>query len=102
MIYEKTTDGIKLFVKVAPKASATQIRGVETLSSGQDVLKVFVTVVPEDGKANKAVITLLSKSLKIAKSHFTILQGETSRLKTFLITGPEMDIISKIESILNP
>jgi uncharacterized protein len=102
MIYEKALQGVKLFVKVSPKASANKIGGLEETQGEQRVLKVFVTDVPEDGKANKAVIALLAKALKIAKSHVVLVQGEGARYKTFLIEGESEDIITKIQGLTKP
>ena len=47
----------------------------------------LVTAVPEDGKANKAVIALLAKRLKLPKSAIDIASGATDRRKTLLIDG---------------
>ena len=61
--------------RVTPNAKADAI----SIEDGQ--LKVRVTVVPEDGKANKAVIALLAKALGVSKSSVTIVRGETARDK---------------------
>jgi len=50
-------------------------------------LKIKVTVPPEGGKANRAVVELLSKTLKVPKSSIEITKGETSRIKTVRIEG---------------
>jgi len=78
---------IRLAVKVTPKASADRIQGWAEDEAGERVLKIAVTAVPEDGKANKAVIALLAKRLKLPKSAITIASGETARRKTLLIDG---------------
>ena len=57
-------------------------------------------MVPEDGKANKALIALLAKRLKIAKSAISIVSGETARKKILRIVGDPEDVIGKIESLL--
>ena len=80
---------IRLTVKVTPKASADRVQGWASDEEGGQVLKIAVTAVPEDGKANKAVIALLAKRLKLPKSAITIAAGETSRRKTLLIDGDE-------------
>ena len=67
---------MKINVKVTPKASKNEVVGWE-----EKVLKVRLTVVPEKGKANAALITLLSKHFKVPKSDITIVKGETSRNK---------------------
>lgn len=71
--------GRKLSVRVTPRAS----RNAVTHEDG--VLRVMVTAVPADGKANKEVIRLLAKALGIAKTRLTLLRGGTGRDKLFQI-----------------
>ena len=73
-------DGIVVSVKVQPNASKDRVVGEHA-----DQIKIAVTVAPEKGKANKAVIKVLSKSLGIKSSDIEILSGETSRDKKVLI-----------------
>lgn len=102
MFYELHPAGIRLFVKVSPKASSNAIRGVENMDGDKQVLKVSVTVVPEEGKANQAVIQLLSKALHLAKSHISLQQGETSRWKTFWLEDVSPAVIAQLESYKKP
>ncbi len=69
-----------LRVRVTPKASRNCIK-VEQDEEGKWLLRVYVTTVPEDGKANKDVIKLLAKELGLAKSCLEIEKGLTSREK---------------------
>ena len=68
----------QLALKVTPKARTEDIDGLNT--AGELVVKV--RTVPEDGKANEAVIALLSKAFGIPKSQLEITRGGTSRHKT--------------------
>ena len=71
--------GTTLALRVTPRAA----RNAVTLKDGQ--LRVTVTTVPEDGKANAAVVQLLAKALGIPKSRLTLVRGATSRDKLFPI-----------------
>lgn len=73
--------GAEISVRVTPKAS----RNAVVPEDG--VIRVYVTVVPEDGKANAAVIRLLAKALGVAKSRLVLVRGETARDKVFRIDG---------------
>jgi uncharacterized protein len=77
-------DGI-VRVRVTPKSSADRIK-VETDSNCEIIVRVYVTTVPEDGKANAAVIQLLAKAFGLPKSALTITHGLTSRNKTISIS----------------
>ncbi|MCI5075526.1 DUF167 family protein [Oricola sp.] len=74
--------GIDLFLRVTPNASRDAIEGVETRDDGQARLRVRVTAQPEKGKANKAVVAILSRALRLPKSALTVVSGETARDKT--------------------
>jgi len=65
-----------LEVKVQPRSSRASIDGVEG-----ETVKIRLTAPPADGEANKQLIALLSKELKVPKSRIRIIRGETSRNK---------------------
>jgi len=65
-----------LSVKVLPRSSINKIVGFEG-----DMLKVKVKSAPVDGLANRDLILVLSKSLKLAKEKVEIISGHRSRLK---------------------
>lgn len=72
-------------VKLTPKAARNEVQGWSEGVEGNKILKCSVTTVPEKGKANKALITLLSKHFRVPKSAISILRGETDRIKTIEI-----------------
>jgi uncharacterized protein len=73
-------DGTILPVRAQPGARRNEIRGEQ-----DGMLKVRVTQSPEKGKANRALIELLSKSLGLRKSQVELIAGETSHQKRFLV-----------------
>ena len=74
-----------IHIRLTPKASRNEIKGWAQDANGKPILKVSVTTVPEKGKANEALIALLSKAWKIPKRNITIVRGETERNKVLLI-----------------
>jgi len=80
--FDNLTDGREFRIKVTPKASRNK---VVADSDGPDDLRVYVTVVPEDGKANAAVMKLLSKTLGVAKTRIKIVRGQTGRNKVLKV-----------------
>ncbi|MBN1912773.1 MAG: DUF167 domain-containing protein [Candidatus Omnitrophica bacterium] len=68
-----------LQVKVIPKASRVSVK-----KEGA-VLKVYLTKPAQDGLANKQLIEVLSRHLKVKKYQLKIIQGETSRFKTISV-----------------
>ena len=55
------------------------------------LLRVAVTAAPEKGKANKAIVSVLSDALKIPKSSIELVSGDTSSQKRFLIAGVDAE-----------
>ena len=76
-----------MHIQLTPKAKSEHLGGVSFENGGAPLLKMSVTAVPEQGKANKAMIKALSKTWKIPKTHFSIISGLKSRRKTVLIEG---------------
>ena len=72
--------GSTFAVRVTPRAAQTDVRVVPD-EKGTLLVHVRVPCVPEDGKANRAVIAALAKALGIAKSRLTITHGAASRDK---------------------
>ena len=62
-------------VRVTPGASHDRV-----VREGE-VIRVYVTAPPADGKANKAVLKLLAKELGVPKSSLAVIRGLTSRDK---------------------
>jgi uncharacterized protein (TIGR00251 family) len=78
-------------VLVQPRASRAK---VGPLHDGR--LKVAVTSPPVDGEANAAVIELLAKTLRVAKSAVRVVAGATSRRKTVEVTGVSRATIEEL------
>jgi len=82
---------MRLLVHLIPKASCNKIVGWGQDVQGRKVLYAKVTAVPEDGKANDALIKLLGKTFHIPKSSISLVRGTTSRHKELEITE-EIDV----------
>lgn len=83
-LFDYQSPPLVLQARVTPKAKVERIKK-EARSDGSLLYKIYVNAPPEDGKANEAVIKLLSKALGVAKSSLTITHGHTSREKTIKI-----------------
>jgi uncharacterized protein len=82
--------GTILPVRAQPGARRNEIRGVQ-----DGMLKVCVTQSPDKGKANKALVELLCKSLGLRKSQIELVAGETSHHKRFLVRGITSEDLTK-------
>ena len=88
---------MKLKIKVIPSSSKDCIAGWL-----DDALKIKVKAPPEKGKANKAVIKVLEKTLDLAKGSVEITGGSTSCRKTVAINSDdEAGINKKLSALCN-
>lgn len=84
---------MKFRCKVITRSSKNEIVGIDNLfkldlnfrgkikDEELPFLKIYLTAVPEKGKANKKLIELLSETMNISKSKINILKGEKSHEK---------------------
>ena len=72
-----------LAVKVTPRASRSEVVGFGDDGS----VRVRIAAVPEKGKANEELRSLLSRYFGVAKSDIRIVSGETSSHKRVRITA---------------
>lgn len=76
--------GGELTVKVVPNAGENSI--VLPKENGPSALLLIrVTATPENGKANQAVLKLLSKALGLPKTSLDIIRGSNARTKVIAI-----------------
>jgi uncharacterized protein (TIGR00251 family) len=75
-------DGVLLPVQAHAGARKNGVLGVR-----KGMLRVAVTAAPEKGKANQAIVAVLSEVLGVAKSSIELVSGATAAKKQFLIAG---------------
>ncbi|TWB23867.1 DUF167 domain-containing protein [Nitrospirillum bahiense] len=95
---EGVPDGVRVYLRVTPRASRTAIQGLMEGPEGRQLLKVAVTTVPEDGKANEAVLKLLSKTWRVPKSSLTIVAGQTDRSKVVEVAGEAEALLAVVRA----
>ncbi len=75
-----------LHIYAKPKSYADKIE--YWINEGERcMLQLRITAPPEGGKANKAIIALLAKTLGVPKSSITLVSGATAHRKIFKITA---------------
>jgi len=76
-----------LAVRVTPRGGRDAIEGWVRDDAGRAVLKVRVAAAAADGAANAAVVALLARALSRPKSAFTLVSGQTARVKRIAVEG---------------
>lgn len=86
-----TATGVRLSVRVQPRASANEIAGLYG-----DALRIRLTAPPVEGAANEALVDFLSGTFEIARRNITIVAGSSSRLKIVELTGITEDRVRRL------
>ena len=81
---------MKILVKAKPFSKEEKVEkipqeGFDFLENKMDTYKVWIKEVPEDGKANEAIIKALAKYFNTSKSNIELISGSTNRDKIFNI-----------------
>ncbi len=86
--------GVRVAVRVQPRASREEIRGVRN-----GVLEVALSAPPVDGRANAALIALLAERLQVPRRAVSLVRGETGRDKLVAIEGIAVeDALARLSS----
>lgn len=67
---------MRLYIQVKPNAKIDQLEKID-----ESHFKAHVKAVPQNGKANQALINLLSHYFDLPKSFFSLVHGETTKNK---------------------
>lgn len=89
-----TPHGIRLAVRVTPKASRSRVLGLV-----DGALKVAVAAPPEDGKANAELVATLADALGVARRDVVVASGAASRRKLVDVAGEPAALLARIEAL---
>jgi uncharacterized protein YggU (UPF0235/DUF167 family) len=90
-LWQSHPEGTIVPVRVSAGARRNQIRW-----ESDGLLRAWLTQSPEKGKANRALLDLLAKSLQLRKSQLELLTGHTSPQKRLLIRLKQEDLASRL------
>lgn len=86
----QTPDGVTLAVRAQPGARKTAVTGIYGEGEAAQ-LKIAVHAPPLEGRANAALFTFLADIFSVSKSSVSLVSGDSSRSKVFLIRGLNLD-----------
>jgi uncharacterized protein (TIGR00251 family) len=96
--YSADKGGVRLAIRLTPRASRNGLDGLVTGADGRPALQLRLAAPPVEGAANKALIAFLADALKLRKSDIAIKSGETSRLKILILAGNSAAIIARLDA----
>jgi len=94
--YTPGPDGVRLAVRLTPRASRTGLDGVVTGADGRVAVQLRVAAPPVEGAANAALIAHLAEALDLRRRDIHIVSGETARQKMVALAGDPADLSGRL------
>jgi len=92
--------GVRVSVRLTPKARGERLGGVARGADGRLALKAWVAAAPEDGKANAALLRMLAKRCRLPPSAFSVVAGHTQRNKLVAVAGDPAELMRRLGELL--
>jgi len=89
--FTETDDALAFDVRVAPRASRSEIAGEH-----DGALKVRVAAPPVDGAANEELARLLAKTFGVAARDVEVVSGQASKTKRVRVRGGKASVLIKL------
>jgi uncharacterized protein (TIGR00251 family) len=89
-VIERTTTGIRLRLRVQPRASRSELAGRQG-----DAIKVRLTAPPVNGAANEALLRFLASRLQVPLSALRLVAGGSGRSKTVSVEAITPEVASR-------
>jgi uncharacterized protein (TIGR00251 family) len=91
-----TRDGLRLAIRLSPRAKADRLNRVSVGADGGRVLAAMVAAPPQDGRANEALLQLLARAWRLPRRDLSIVAGAASRYKTVHIAGDPPQLFERL------
>jgi uncharacterized protein (TIGR00251 family) len=98
--YAAADGGVRLALRLTPRASRSGVDGIAQDAEGRPVLKLRLAAPPVEGAANEALIAFLAKALALHKADISIRSGERSRVKILHLAGDPASLLQKLDGWL--
>ena len=77
---EQTVEGVRLRVKVVPRASLSEVAGTHG-----NMVRIRLAAPPVDGAANNELVRFIADALSVPRAAIRLVSGQSSRSKVVLI-----------------
>jgi uncharacterized protein (TIGR00251 family) len=93
-------DGVRIAVRLTPRASGDRIEGILHDATERPVLNVSVTAPPAESRANNALLQLLAREWRLPRRDLSLAAGAKSRNKTVHVAGNPKALLARLEPLL--
>ena len=94
--FVKAPGGVRVRVRVTPRARSARIDGLHENAAEGVRLRVAVTEAADAGRANAAVLALLAREWRLPKTSLAVVSGATDRRKTISIEGDSESLMDRL------
>ena len=98
--YSAFAGGVRLAVRLTPRAAHDRVDGVVTGADGRAALQIRLTAPPVEGAANEALIAFLAKTLAMRQSNIAIRSGQKGRLKIVELSGDAATLMVRLTALV--
>jgi uncharacterized protein len=95
-----TADGVRIAIRLTPRAKADRLAGIVCGADGAPALQVYVAAPPVDDRANDALLRLLARTWRLPRRDLAITAGAGSRSKTVHIAGDPERLLPQLAATL--
>ncbi|MBV8525228.1 MAG: DUF167 domain-containing protein [Acetobacteraceae bacterium] len=89
-------EGVRVAIRLSPRAKTDRLLSVVTMAEGRHAIKASVTAPPQDGRANEALLHLLSQAWRLPRASLAVIAGSAARNKTVSITGDPHQLFTEL------
>ena len=83
-------------IRLWPRAKTNRLLSVVTMPEGRHAIKASVTAPPQDGRANEALLQLLSRAWRLPRASLAVVAGAATRNKIVSIAGDSRQLFTKL------
>jgi uncharacterized protein (TIGR00251 family) len=98
--YTVTSTGLRLAIRLTPRAAHNRMEGVTTGADGRPVLQVRLTAPPVEGAANAALIAFLADAFDLRQADVIIRSGQKGRVKIVDLVGSAIILQTKFAGLI--
>jgi len=98
--FTDSADGLRIAVRVTPRAKRSEIAGTGTDAEGRGLLLVRLAAPPVEGAANKALLRFLAEAAGVPRSAVRIVSGDTARTTIVSVAGDAEAARARLEALL--
>jgi uncharacterized protein len=93
-----TRNGVRVVIRLSPRARSDRLHGIAATAEGGRAIKVSVTAPAQDGRANEALLQLLSQAWRLPRRDLSLAAGAGSRSKIVRVAGDSHQLLAKLSS----